>query len=78
MVGVGHGHQRQHPLLVWRGHRGRVDAAFSLASRALETGLKYRSGRIVERARTVRRTLTTTAPPKVVRDFDEQLHNVYL
>jgi hypothetical protein len=32
----------------------------------------------VERARTVRRTLTTTTPPKAVRDFDEQLHGVYL
>ncbi|NEC90936.1 helix-turn-helix transcriptional regulator [Streptomyces sp. SID12501] len=77
------GHEKQRALLVLdiaSGHLagGRVDAAFALASRALETGLKYRSGRIVERARTVRRTLTTTAPPKVVRDFDEQLHNVYL
>ena len=57
---------------------GRVEAAFALAGRALDTGLTYRSGRIVEQARAVRRTLTTSAPPKVVRDFDERLHGVYL
>ncbi|MFG2370830.1 helix-turn-helix domain-containing protein [Streptomyces sp. NPDC048504] len=77
------GHEKQRALLVLdiaSGHLagGRVEAAFALASRALNTGLKYRSGRIVERARTMRRTLTTTTPPKVVRDFDEQLHGVYL
>jgi transcriptional regulator with XRE-family HTH domain len=77
------GHEKQRALLVLdiaSGHLagGRVEAAFALASRALNTGLTYRSGRIVERARAVRRTLTTTAPPKVVRDFDAQLHDVYL
>ncbi|MFF7978839.1 helix-turn-helix domain-containing protein [Streptomyces sp. NPDC007901] len=77
------GHEKQRALLVLdiaSGHlsSGRVEAAFTLASRALNTGLKYRSGRIVERARAMRRTLTTSAPPKVVRDFDEQLHGVYL
>lgn len=77
------GHEKQRALLVLditSGHlaSGRVEAAFALASRALNTGLKYRSGRIVERARTLRRTLTTSAPPMVVRDFDEQLHGVYL
>lgn len=77
------GHEKQRALLVLdiaSGHLagGRVEAAFALASRALNTGLKYRSGRIVERARTMRRTLTSSAPPKVVRDFDEQLHGVYL
>ncbi|WP_030338465.1 hypothetical protein [Streptomyces sp. NRRL S-1022] len=57
---------------------GRVEAAFALASRALEAGLRYRSGRTVERARHLRRSLTTSSPPKVVRDFDERLHGVYL
>ncbi|MFI9605442.1 hypothetical protein ACIHCX_37490 [Streptomyces sp. NPDC052043] len=57
---------------------GRVEAAFALASRAFTTGVQYRSGRIIERARAVRRTLTTATPPKVVRDFDERLHGVYL
>ncbi|MER5214887.1 hypothetical protein ABT063_31140 [Streptomyces sp. NPDC002838] len=57
---------------------GRVEAAFVLASRALDAGLTYRSGRIVERARAVRRTLTTASPPKMVRDFDDRLHGVYL
>ncbi|MFF4717373.1 hypothetical protein ACFY2V_39160 [Streptomyces eurythermus] len=55
-----------------------MEAAFPLASRALEAGLRYRSGRIVERARGVRRSLTTSSPPKVVPDFDERLHGVYL
>ncbi|MFC5220006.1 hypothetical protein [Streptomyces coerulescens] len=77
------GHEKQRALLVLDVASchlagGRVEAAFALASRALNTGLKYRSGRIVERARAVRRTLTTTTPPKVVRAFDEQLHGVYL
>ncbi|MEW2290745.1 hypothetical protein [Streptomyces sp. NPDC047841] len=45
---------------------------------ALEVGLQYRSGRTVERARGVRRSLTTSSPPKVVRDFYERLHGVYL
>ncbi|MFG3016153.1 helix-turn-helix domain-containing protein [Streptomyces cinerochromogenes] len=77
------GHAKQRALLVLdiaAGHLagGRVEAAFSLASRALEAGLRYRSGRIVERARGLRRSLTTSSPPKVVRDFDERLHGVYL
>ncbi|OIJ88491.1 helix-turn-helix domain-containing protein [Streptomyces colonosanans] len=77
------GHSKQRALLVLdiaAGYlfAGRVEAAFALASRALDTGLEYRSGRIVERARTVRRTLTTATPPKVVRDFDERLHGVCL
>jgi transcriptional regulator with XRE-family HTH domain len=77
------GHDKQRALLaldVSAGHlaAGRVDAAFALASHALETGLRYRSGRIVERARAIRRSLTTSSPPKVVREFDERLHGVYL
>ncbi|WP_229871861.1 helix-turn-helix transcriptional regulator [Streptomyces longisporoflavus] len=77
------GHEKQRALLlldIAAGHlaAGRIDAAFALASRALDTGLRYRSGRIVERARTVRRSLATSSPPKAVRDFDEQLHGVYL
>ncbi|MCZ0210716.1 helix-turn-helix transcriptional regulator [Streptomyces sp. UMAF16] len=77
------GHAKQRALLVLdiaAGHLagGRVEVAFALASRALEAGLQYRSGRIVERARALRRSLTTASPPKVVRDFDERLHGVYL
>ncbi|MFB6552168.1 helix-turn-helix domain-containing protein [Streptomyces sp. NPDC056405] len=77
------GHAKQRALLVLdiaAGHLagGRVESAFALARRALDTGLTYKSGRIAERARVLRRTLTTNAPPKVVRDFDERLHGVYL
>ncbi|GHH84647.1 hypothetical protein GCM10017771_14330 [Streptomyces capitiformicae] len=77
------GHAKQRALLVLdlaAGHlaAGRIEAAFALASRALDTGLQYRSGRIVERSRAVRRSLSLTSPPKVVRDFDERLHGVYL
>jgi transcriptional regulator with XRE-family HTH domain len=75
------GHAKQRALLVLdiaAGHLagGRVEAAFALASRALEAGLQYRSGRIVERARALRRSLTTASPPRAVRDFDERLHGV--
>ncbi|WP_240509842.1 helix-turn-helix domain-containing protein [Streptomyces malaysiense] len=77
------GHAKQRALLVLdiaAGHLagGRVEAAFALASRALEAGLQYRSGRIVEHARALRRSLTTASPPRVVRGFDERLHGVYL
>lgn len=77
------GHAKQRALLILdiaAGHlaSGRIEAAFALASRALDTGLQYRSGRIVERSRAMRRSLTTTSPPKVVRDFDERLYGVYL
>ncbi|WP_234365065.1 helix-turn-helix domain-containing protein [Streptomyces sp. RTd22] len=45
---------------------------------ALETGLRFRSGRIIERARGLRRTYASPTPPKVVRDFDDRLHGIYL
>lgn len=77
------GHAKQRALLVCdiaAGHLagGRVEAAFTLTARALETGLHYRSGRVIERVRAVRRSLTTSSPPRVVRDLDERLHDVYL
>ncbi|MQS14534.1 helix-turn-helix transcriptional regulator [Streptomyces kaniharaensis] len=77
------GHTKQRALLmldIAAGHlaAGRIDGAFAIADRALDIGLTYRSGRIVERARALRRTLTTTTPPRVVRDFDDRLHDVYL
>ncbi|MBQ0986550.1 helix-turn-helix transcriptional regulator [Streptomyces sp. F63] len=77
------GHAKQRALVVLdlaAGHlaAGRIEAAFALASRALDTGLRYRSGRIVERSRSVRRSLMLASPPKVVRDFDERLHGVHL
>ncbi|MFD7957270.1 helix-turn-helix domain-containing protein [Streptomyces ardesiacus] len=77
------GHAKQRALLlldIAAGHlaAGRVEGAFAVATRALETGLHYRSGRIVERARAVRRSLALSSPPRVVRDFDERLHGVYL
>ncbi|WP_406511040.1 helix-turn-helix domain-containing protein [Streptomyces sp. NBC_00161] len=80
---LGGGHEKQRALTVLdlaAGHlaAGRVEAAFALAGRAVETGLKYRSGRIVDRARAVRRSLALTSPPKVVREFDARLRDVYL
>ncbi|MCQ4082230.1 helix-turn-helix domain-containing protein [Streptomyces sp. RB6PN25] len=77
------GHEKQRALLVLdvaSGHMaaGRLDGAFALATSAVETGLRYRSGRIVERARALRRAYTSATPPKVVRDFDARLHGVYL
>lgn len=77
------GHEKQRALLVLdiaSAHlaAGRVDGAFSLATRALETGLRYRSGRIVERARALRRAYAPASPARVVQDFDDRLHGVYL
>ncbi|MEU4117954.1 helix-turn-helix transcriptional regulator [Kitasatospora sp. NPDC028055] len=76
-------HAKQRALLVMdlaTGHlaAGRIEAAFTLATQALEIGFQYRSGRIIERGRALRRSLNTPSPPKVVREFDERLHNVYL
>jgi hypothetical protein len=49
------GHDKQRALLlldIAAGHlaAGRIEGAFELATRTLETGVLYRSGRIVERA----------------------------
>lgn len=76
------GHEKQRALLlldIATAHlaAGRVDGAFSLATRALESGMRYRSGRIVERARAVRRQYPS-GNPRVVREFDDRLHDVYL
>ncbi|MFF4479581.1 hypothetical protein ACWDHW_13815 [Streptomyces melanosporofaciens] len=57
---------------------GRLDGAFALAGRALETGARYRSGRIIERARALRRSYTSATPPRAVREFDDRLHGIYL
>ncbi|MFE4599339.1 helix-turn-helix domain-containing protein [Kitasatospora indigofera] len=77
------GHAKQRALVdldVATAHlaAGRVETAFSFAGRAVDTGLEYRSGRIIERARALRRALTVPSPPKAVRQFDERLHGVYL
>ncbi|SEE22067.1 hypothetical protein SAMN05428945_6825 [Streptomyces sp. 2224.1] len=77
------GHDKQRALLMLdmaSGHlaAGRLDGAFTMAARALEVGLRYKSGRIVERARAVRRSYSGPTPPKVVRDFDDRLHGVFL
>ncbi|MFG2226944.1 helix-turn-helix domain-containing protein [Streptomyces sp. NPDC048644] len=77
------GHDKQRALLmldVASGHMvsGRLDGAFTLAARALEVGLRYQSGRIVERARALRRSFSGATPPKVVRDFDDRLYGVFL
>ncbi|MER5355291.1 helix-turn-helix transcriptional regulator [Kitasatospora sp. NPDC002551] len=77
------GHAKQRALLfmdVAAGHlaAGRVEAAFALGGQALEIGLQYRSGRIVERGRSLRRSFSTSSPSKAVREFDERLHGVHL
>ncbi|WP_405599694.1 helix-turn-helix transcriptional regulator [Streptomyces sp. NBC_01410] len=76
-------HAKQHALLQLdfaAGHQaaGRLEAAYVLATQAVESGLRYRSGRVVERARVFRRAYTSSTPPKVVRTFDDRLHGVYL
>ncbi|MGO4425072.1 DNA-binding protein, partial [Streptomyces sp. MCAF7] len=77
------GHEKQRALLALdlaTAHlaEGRLDGAFALAARALEAGVRYRSGRVIERARSLRRACTSPTPPRVVRDFDERLHGIYL
>ncbi|MFE7562800.1 DNA-binding protein [Kitasatospora sp. NPDC057500] len=77
------GHAKQRALLLMDvavGHlaAGQVEAAFALAGQALETGLRYRSGRIIERGRALRRSFSTSSPSRTVRDFDERLHGVHL
>ncbi|WP_445394793.1 helix-turn-helix domain-containing protein [Streptomyces sp. LE64] len=77
------GHQKQRALLgldVASGYlsSGQLDSAFALALRSLDVGVRLRSGRIVERARAFRRAYASTSPPSVVREFDAQLHDVYL
>ncbi len=77
------GHEKQRALIMLdlaSAHlvSGRFDGAFSLATRALETGVRYRSGRIVERSRALRRSFTSANKPQVVREFDERLHGIYL
>lgn len=62
------------------GHQaaGRLDAAYALATKAVETGLRYRSGRVLERARIFRRGCNSSTPPKVVREFDDRLYGVFM
>ncbi len=77
------GHNKQRALLMLdmaSGHlaAGRLDGAFTMAARALEVGLRYKSGRIVERARAVRRSYSGPTPPRVVRDFDDRLLGAFL
>ncbi|MEU9120584.1 helix-turn-helix transcriptional regulator [Streptomyces sp. NPDC048506] len=55
-----------------------IDTAFALAQRALQEGIRLRSGKITERARALRRAYSSPRPPSIVRDFDDQLHTAYL
>ncbi|MFE0135701.1 multiprotein-bridging factor 1 family protein [Streptomyces sp. NPDC059037] len=76
-------HEKQRALLgldVASGHMasGHLDTAFALAARSLDVGLRLRSGRVVERARTFRRSYSSATPPAVVREFDTRLHDAYL
>ncbi|WP_125262140.1 helix-turn-helix domain-containing protein [Streptomyces alboflavus] len=76
-------HEKQRALLgldVASGHMssGHLDTAFALAARSLDVGLRLRSGRVVERARTFRRTYSSANPPTIVREFDARLHDAYL
>ncbi|OPF75622.1 hypothetical protein VT50_0224650 [Streptomyces antioxidans] len=76
-------HEKQRALLMLdlaavRLATGRLDGAFALAGRALEVGARYRSGRIIERARGLRRSYTSPTPPRVIREFDDRLYGIYL
>ncbi|MEU2428687.1 helix-turn-helix transcriptional regulator [Streptomyces sp. NPDC007861] len=76
-------HEKQRALLgldVASGHvaSGHLDTAFALATHSLDVGLRLRSGRVVERARTFRRSYSSATPPAIVREFDTRLHDAYL
>ncbi|MFC5145251.1 DNA-binding protein [Streptomyces aureoversilis] len=76
-------HEKQRALLtldVATGHlaAGHLDVAFGLATQALDTGLRLRSGRVAERARNFRRGYSSASPPALVRDFDGRLNDAYL
>ncbi|MFD9862603.1 helix-turn-helix domain-containing protein [Streptomyces alboflavus] len=76
-------HEKQRALLgldVASGHMasGHLDTAFALATRSLDVGLRLRSGRVVERARSFRRSYSSATPPTIVREFDTRLHDAYL
>ncbi|MEW1720092.1 helix-turn-helix transcriptional regulator [Streptomyces sp. NPDC093109] len=77
------GHDKQRALLtldVASRHlaEGNTDAAFGLGGRGLSEGIRLRSGRIVEKARALRRCYSSSSPPSMVREFDDQLHTAYL
>ncbi|WUH93734.1 helix-turn-helix domain-containing protein [Streptomyces sp. NBC_00433] len=76
-------HAKQRAILqldLAAGHlaNGRLEVGYLLATRAVDTGLRYRSGRVVERARIFRRAYSSKTPPRVVREFDDRLHGAYL
>lgn len=82
-VATSSAHTKQRALLqldLAAGHvaGGRLEAGYLLATQAVETGLRYRSGRVVDRARLFRRSYSSRTPPRVVREFDEKLHGAYL
>lgn len=82
-VATSSAHAKQRALLqldLAAGHMagGRLEAGYVLATQAVEAGLRYRSGRVVDRARIFRRSYSSSTPPRIVRDFDDKLHGVYL
>ncbi|MYS87598.1 hypothetical protein GTZ85_47180 [Streptomyces sp. SID5474] len=77
------GHAKQRALLmldIADAHleSGHVDTAFACADQAVETGIEYRSGRVIDRARRLRRRVSMTMPPRAVRRFDDRLHGVHM
>lgn len=80
---VASAHAKQRALLqldLAAGHvaDGRLEAGYVLATQAVELGLRYRSGRVVDRARMFRRAYSSSTPPRFVRAFDEKLQGLYL
>ncbi|WP_309500314.1 helix-turn-helix domain-containing protein [Streptomyces shenzhenensis] len=80
---LGSGHDKQRALLTLDVAAGylatkEIDTAFRLAERALQEGVRLRSGKIAERARALRRAYLSPRPPSIVRAFDDQLHATHL
>ncbi|MFG2821710.1 helix-turn-helix domain-containing protein [Kitasatospora sp. NPDC048365] len=57
---------------------GRPESGWAMAGQAVRIGVKFRSGRIVERGRAVRRLHNSRSVPRAVGAFDDLLHNVHL
>jgi transcriptional regulator with XRE-family HTH domain len=78
-LNAGHGRQRALlglDLAEAQLHTHAVDEAFAIANQALELAAPYNSGRVAQRARGFRRTVTGRVPQHLLREFDERLRTL--
>jgi ATP/maltotriose-dependent transcriptional regulator MalT len=75
------GHARQRALLTLDLaeaylYSGDLDEAFRLANQALDLAAPYSSGRVADRARTLRRVVTGRVPQSLMHGFDDRLRSM--